>query len=490
MSLEPLRTIVMHHGLTEPWKESTDLAFDAMFGADVGRYSEDSKKSVQVRANPMEENSVPFAALIEKNEPGNGPYGGMSIAIFPVSDAPCLLTFVVGTRGLAPDDRILGRPGHARKVRAICTWLNRKHGRGKRIAWAKQDPTLDEAAPSEVVKDFPGHGEVFGKYGKELYGVFSSDDKAAVGDAVTAFMDLMIDERGGALVTKQHKEHAKSIRAEWMKHLLPEVTADDVQALLHSRRFVVIQGPPGTGKSRMAEEVLESHYGGNGKSIQFHPNTTYENFVGGLAPVAASGDSDLGFRFAPLAGHLMEAVIAASADPTKRYLLHIDEINRADLSKVLGEAIYLFEVKPDRKRKIDLPYEFSNYGRTFSMPENLDVLGTMNTADRSLAILDIAVRRRFAFVDLWPQLSVVTEHGGSVMEEAFTRLSLIFTEHANETAFNYMPGHAYFLEKDDVAAARQLQVTLVPLLKEYLEQGYAAGFSEAIRSYIQWLQAL
>lgn len=489
MSLEPLRKIVMHHGLTEPWKESTDLAFDAMFGADVGRYSEDSKKSVQVRANPMEDNSIPFAAFVEKNEPKSGPYGGMSIATFPVADAPCLVTLVVGTRGLAPDDRILGRPGHARKVRAICTWLNRKHGRGRRIAWAKQNPTLDEAAPSEVVKDFPDYRDVFGRYGNVLYAVFASDDEAAVGDALTAFMDLMIDERGGALVTK-HVAHAESIRAEWMQHLLPEVTADEVKTLLHSRRFVVIQGPPGTGKSRMAEEILENHYVGNGKSIQFHPNTTYENVIGGLAPVAASGDSDLGFQFAPLAGFLMEAATAASSDPAKRYLLHIDEINRADLSKVLGEAIYLLEVKPDRKRKLELPYDFPVWGRTLTIPENLDILGTMNTADRSLAILDIAVRRRFAFVDLWPQLSVVMEHGGPIMRDAFKNLSMIFTEHANEAAFNYMPGHAYFLEKDDKAAAGQLKVTLAPLLNEYLEQGYAAGFSGEIRSYLQWLEAL
>jgi len=490
MSLEPLRTIVMHHGLVEPWKESTERAFDAMFGADVGRYTDASKKSLQVRANPMEANSVPFAAFIEKDAPSSGAYGGMSIAIFPVPNAPCLVTFVVGTRGLAPDDRILGRPGHARKVRAICTWLNRKHGHGKRTAWAKQNPTMtEEAVPSEVVKDFGDYREVFGRYGSVLYAVFASTDKAAVTDALTAFTDLLIQERGGDTL-KPHTVNAEGIRDEWMQHLLPDVPAGEMQRLLHSRRFVVIQGPPGTGKSRLAEELLENHYGGNGKSIQFHPNTTYENVIGGLAPVAASGNSDLGFQFAPLAGFLMEAATASASNPAKRYLLHIDEINRADLSKVLGEAIYLLEVKPDRKRKLELPYEFPVWGRTLTIPENLDILGTMNTADRSLAILDIAVRRRFAFVDLWPQLSVVMEHGGPIMRDAFKNLSMIFTEHANEAAFNYMPGHAYFLEKDDEAAAGQLKVTLAPLLKEYLEQGYATGFSGEIRSYLQWLEAL
>ncbi len=114
----------------------------------------------------------------------------------------------------------------------------------------------------------------------------------------------------------------------------------------------------------------------------------------------------------------------------------------------------------------------------------------MNSSDRSLAIVDVAVRRRFAFTKLWPQARVVAEHGGPLMEQAFRELMAIFVDHANEDAFDLVPGHSYFLEKDDLEAVRRLRVTLAPLLEEYLKQGYVGGFAEHIRAYLQWIETL
>src|SRR4029077_16021438 len=129
--------------------------------------------------------------------------------------------------------------------------------------------------------------------------------------------------------------------------------------------------------------------------IQFHPNTTYENFVGGLAPLLSA--EGIGFRFAPLKGALMRAAEVALKNPAQPFLLHIDEINRADLAKILGEAIFLLESQSDEKRDLDLAYDFgSPFGNRFSVPANLHLLGTMNSADRSIPIVDVAVRRRFA----------------------------------------------------------------------------------------------
>ena len=141
---------------------------------------------------------------------------------------------------------------------------------------------------------------------------------------------------------------------------MPVTTRSKVAELLKTRRYVVIQGPPGTGKTRMAREMLAKDYAGIGQTIQFHPNTTYENFVGGLAPVQenTSNQGTLGFRFAPKPGFLMEAAAIAYQDPTRNYLLHIDEINRADLGKILGEAIYLFEPDPESPRELTLAYDF------------------------------------------------------------------------------------------------------------------------------------
>jgi 5-methylcytosine-specific restriction protein B len=239
----------------------------------------------------------------------------------------------------------------------------------------------------------------------------------------------------------------------------------------------------------MARQLIDNEYRGHGTSIQFHPNTTYEDFVGGLFPMPTKGE--LGLQFRPQHGALMRAAAEASKS-SRDYLLHIDEINRADLGKVLGEAIYLLE--PNDDRTIELAYEFGDgneTSRTFGLPRNLHIVGTMNTADRSLAVVDVAVRRRFSFVPLWPQLSAVEDAGGSaLLVDAFVRLQQIFIEHASDDAFNLMPGHSYFLPTDGMALAQQLAVTVQPLLEEYLSQGYVGGFAESVRAYLQWLESL
>jgi 5-methylcytosine-specific restriction protein B len=114
----------------------------------------------------------------------------------------------------------------------------------------------------------------------------------------------------------------------------------------------------------------------------------------------------------------------------------------------------------------------------------------MNSADRSIAIVDIAVRRRFGFVKLLPQASVVSEHGCPLASDAFNRLVAIFVEHASDEAFNLVPGHSYFLVPDQHEVGVHLNQNLVPLLEEYLAQGYVAAFAEEIRAYLQWVESL
>jgi 5-methylcytosine-specific restriction protein B len=114
----------------------------------------------------------------------------------------------------------------------------------------------------------------------------------------------------------------------------------------------------------------------------------------------------------------------------------------------------------------------------------------MNTSDRSLAIVDIAIRRRFAFTKLWPQIAVVESQGGELMMEAFQRLLSIFVDRATEDAMDLVPGHSYFLETDEPKARRRLKTTLKPLLEDYLAQGYVSAIAEAVRSYVQWIDSL
>lgn len=488
--LKPLLDIV-HSKSTENWKPRNQEALEALFGAPSGRYSKAAQGSVTLRAAEFAADSgVPFAAYIHPSNPASGPYGGMSFVIFPVNGAPCLVSLVVGTQGLSPDEAILGRPGHARKVQAICSWLNKEYGSGNQVAWAKQDPTrVDIDMPGELRRRWSAYQKVFERYGKVLYAVFvPGEKKEATEPAVAAMLDLLFEERGYAPLA-QHTEHAVQLQTAWFRHLMPAVTREEVVRLLRTRRYVILQGPPGAGKTLMAGKILEQEYRGFGRSIQFHPNTTYENFIGGLAPV--QGDHSLGFRFAPAPGFLMEAAAEALADPSRNYLLHIDEINRADLGKILGEAIYLLEAEPGFDRRIDLPYDFGEpFHRTLSLPPNLHVLGTMNTADRSIALVDVAVRRRFAFVSLWPSMEVVERHGCQITADAFRRLLSIFIEHASDDALPLVPGHSYFLARDESEAKTLLKTALAPLLREYLAQGYVSGFAEDIRSYLQWVESL
>jgi 5-methylcytosine-specific restriction enzyme B len=488
MSLDALVRII--HNESEDWTGANKAAFETLFGAPNGRYPKAAEKTMTVRAPSMSpDTGVPFAAYIHPANPKSGPYGGMSFVIFPVQDGPCLVGLVVGTQGLVPDEVVLGRPGHARKVHAICGWLNREFGRGTQIAWAKQDPTrTDTTVPDDLCKKWPEYKSVFDRYGKEMYALFRPDsNEDATKAAVTALLDLVFGERG-LRPMKESLADSDRIRSKWFDHLMPVVEPARVKEILDERRFVILQGPPGTGKTKMATDLLANEYGGNGRTIQFHANTTYEAFVGGLAPVPTEGA--LGLQFAPMAGFLMNAAVDAMKD-SRPFLLHIDEINRADLSKILGEAIFLFEPNVSRERTVQLQYDFGEpIHQVLRLPTNLHILGTMNSADRSIAIVDVAVRRRFGFLSLWPQMNVVVGHGCDLMQTAFRDLVSIFVEHASEDAFNLVPGHSYFLESDDTKARVNLKINLAPLLEEYLAQGYVGGFAEPVRNYLQWIRSL
>jgi len=482
---------VIHQSGLDNWQSRNELAFKELFASN-SRYTERAKEKVTLRAPLIQgEKNVSFAAYIHPDNPDSGAYGGMSFVIFPIEKGPCLVALVIGTQGLSPDEEILARPGHARKVKAICSWLNKKHGKGKIVAWAKQDPVrIDSNVPDIVKEQFSAYSAVFERYGNVLYGIFApNNNKDATIDATTAFLDLMFEERG-QYPRAAFKTDSAHLRSQYFSFLMPDTSEEYVLDLLNKRRFVILEGPPGTGKTRMALRILNRAYKGKGFAVQFHPNITYENFVGGLAPLQTA--DAVGFKFAAQKGFLMKAAEEASKNTSKSYLLLIDEINRADLSKILGEAIYLLEANSEEERELELPYDFGEpFFNKLKLPNNLHILGTMNSADRSIAIVDVAVRRRFAFVKLWPQLKVLEEtKAAEIMYTAFEKIISIFVEYAGDESFNLVPGHSYFIEKDQATAIQYLKVNLIPLLEEYLAQGYVASFSEPIRAYVQWIEGL
>jgi 5-methylcytosine-specific restriction protein B len=164
--------------------------------------------------------------------------------------------------------------------------------------------------------------------------------------------------------------------------------------LLQERQQVVLYGPPGTGKTYLAQEIARHIAERDAvRLVQFHPSYAYEDFFEGFRP--ASG-ADGSVTFPLTAGPLRMLASDARANPGEPYVLVVDEINRANLAKVFGELYFLLEY---RNAKIGLQY---SPGESFSLPPNVFFIGTMNTADRSIALVDAAIRRRFAFVELHP----------------------------------------------------------------------------------------
>lgn len=409
-----------------------------------------------------DDGGVPYAGLINPDNPPSGPYGGTSVVWFPTAEGS-LIDFGVGTRGLAPDEGILTRPGHRRRIAALRRYLAR---RGIEC-WTKPDPSaLGVSVPKSAMDRFPGFEKVFKRYGAELYACARvPKDPEQARTVVQAFLDLYAYERGWTAM-KAHESEYDEFHAALRSGMFASPSVEEVAALLRQRRFVILQGAPGTGKTRTAEKVKDLHFGGRGMTVQFHPAVTYEDFVVGLSPDA----SERNLRFDVRSGWLLEAAKAAKDAP---FLLVVDEINRADLGKVLGEAIYLFEpseVGGEKARKVRLPHA-TDGSPEFSLPENLYVLATMNTADRSIASMDLAVRRRFAFVTVPPDRSVVAAQNLAAATKSFDMLSDVFVEHAPGEALHLLPGHAYFLAKNDSEFRQRLRFEIIPLVDEYLQQG-------------------
>jgi 5-methylcytosine-specific restriction protein B len=167
--------------------------------------------------------------------------------------------------------------------------------------------------------------------------------------------------------------------------------------LLNDKRQIVLYGPPGTGKTYLAQELckaLVETAGGEYDVVQFHPSYAYEDFFEGLRP-RLQQDGSGGVTFDLVPGPLRRMAARAATNPSAPYVLIIDEINRANLAKVFGELYFLLEY---RGTSVSLQYSDD----TFFLPRNLYFIGTMNTADRSIALVDAAMRRRFYFQSLFP----------------------------------------------------------------------------------------
>jgi 5-methylcytosine-specific restriction enzyme B len=281
--------------------------------------------------------------------------------------------------------------------------------------------------------------------------------------------------------------------------MLPRLTAIParIQAILERKGQVILYGPPGTGKTYWAENTaLElaaranlnktfeqltdeqkalvlgtgDQPGGLVRMFSFHPAYGYEDFLEGFRPEPVNGQ----MQFILRDGIFKNLCNDAEAHPDHKFYLIIDEINRGDIPRIFGELLTVLE-KDKRGKAILLPLT----GRPFRVPGNVYIIGTMNTADRSIALLDTALRRRFGFIELMPDISILGDAavGGIPLGPWLKALNERICEYVGHDARNLQIGHSYLLEKgrpigDLPTFAKVLQEDVLPLLEEYCYEDY------------------
>jgi 5-methylcytosine-specific restriction protein B len=428
------------------------------------------KDRFQLRVNlQKKDDAASYAGWITAENPTSGPYQGTSFVWFPGTRGS-VAVLVIGTDGFGADTAILGRPGHARRLRA----LSRIH-RGK--VWVKPDLLdISTEVPNVIAQQWPDISAAIKAYSRVIYAAVSVRSDAD-GRAVEDLLDLFFHEHATPLTGNAKKQWERRLE-EIAGAVFPAVPLEEVFAILRERRFVVLEGPPGTGKTRLAYQLADRV--GSATNVQFHAARTYEDFVVGLFP----RPTGQGLAFDVRPGDLL---VANAAAREREHVLVIDEINRADLARVLGEAVVLFEVG-ESTRRVRLPHAPAGHDPELMLSPNLLVLGTRNTADRTIARMDIAIRRRFAFVEMWPDLQAVEQGGVDLATETFADTIHTFVEFADEDTLRLVPGHAYFLDpRPDLdpagradRVARRMRFELVPLLRHYLDEKLCGPASEAV----------
>ena len=294
-----------------------------------------------------------------------------------------------------------------------------------------------------------------------------------VADALTHF--LIGTEGGKKYLTeaaKDFKERYKPIKYKHDEMINENIARESLLGKINIPQNLILYGPPGTGKTyKLINNYIKYFIDiEDGKTkekryelITFHQSYSYEEFIEGIRPVFDE-DEELRYKIEP--GIFLRIAEKARKDNQNNYAIFIDEINRGNISKIFGELITLIE--PDKRQgaeheiEVVLPYSKSK----FSVPSNLYIIGTMNTADRSIALIDTALRRRFCFREMLPDTSLLKEDVDGI------NLQLLLSKMNERIEFlldrDHTIGHSFFMQansKNEICAIFKNKI--IPLFQEY-----------------------
>lgn len=432
-----------------------------------GRTIVDPKGNAIIRNNLFDvsfSDGSAYFGFLSPEEETTGPYSDFSFVLFPDSKddvKTCVVCLGVGSSGFKNDYQLASHPGLRRTFLKLKTEDN--------TTFFKTSFDDIESSSSDLLNEtrvnYPALRKVIDSYKNVLPAsrIFNFERENAL-DLIYTWLATYAKVRSWG--TAAQKKNIDEQLATIPSPIIPN-EEQEIKDLLKKRRYVVLQGAPGTGKTFNALKVSE----GYNKVLfeQFHAETNYSDFVYGLEPNMEAGQDKPQFK--PREGVLYEAIVYAEQHTTEKVLLIIDEINRANLSNVLGPVFYLFEYQSGQRRSVPITIGNKEIDK---LPDNLYVIATMNTADRSLAVVDFALRRRFAWYTLRPH-KVATDSGFSFMEKTYNRFADIFFEYATDDELNLQPGQSYFIvpsvNKEAEMKFRMIY-ELMPLIKEYLAEGY------------------